>query len=103
MRSNARTAWQLLEPVHAVTYFAPECREANKVVGLKGFWMGYFAARAAPMGEVGAEVVERTFFNFAPDLVRRAIPDAWQYTTAAEMVQVRASAAAMALRRIEPD
>jgi hypothetical protein len=103
MPHRARTAWELLEPIHAVTYFAPECREATKVLGLKGFWMGYFAARAAPMGEVGPEVVESAFYNFAPSLVRRAIPDAWQYATAAELMRVRASAAAMALRRIAPD
>src|SRR4051812_40281166 len=103
MPRRSRTAWELLEPIHAVTYFAPECREGNNVVGLKGFWMGYFAARAAPMGEVGPEVVESAFFNFAPVLVRRAIPDAWQYARAADVVNVRASAAAMALRRIDPD
>jgi len=103
MPHRARTAWELLEPIHAVTYFAPECREATTVVGLKGFWMGYFAARAAPMGEVGPEVVEETFFNFAPALVQRAIPDAWQYARASELVKVRASAAAMALRRIAPE
>ena len=45
--SYARRIWQLMETIHAVTYFADECRQANTNVGLKGFWMGYFASRAA--------------------------------------------------------
>ena len=32
--------------------------------------MGYFGARAAPMGAVSAGVVNATFFNFAPEQVR---------------------------------
>lgn len=102
-RSKARTAWELLEPIHAVTYFAPECREAYAEAGLKGFWMGYFAGRAAPMGEVGPEVVEATFFNFHPDMVRRAIPDAWSYASATSLIEVRAHAAATALRGLASD
>ena len=93
----------MLEPVHAVTYFAPESSEACVDAGLKGFWMGYFAGRAAPMGEVGPAVVEATFFNFQRDMVRRAIPDAWSYASAAALLEVRAVAAAAALRRLVAD
>ena len=45
-QQRARRAWELLEPIHAITYFAPECRAAYADAGLKGFWMGYFAGRA---------------------------------------------------------
>ena len=72
----SRTAWHHLEAVNAVVYFSPECREGLKQVGLRGFWMGYFAGRAAPMGAVSAGVVEATFYNFAPAMVRRSVPDA---------------------------
>ena len=72
--SYARRIWQLLESLHAVTYFADECRQANVNVGLKGFWMGYFASRAAPMGAETPGVDQATFFNFHPAMVRRAIP-----------------------------
>ena len=34
-----------------------------------------------PMGAVPAEVVIATFYNFSPDLVRRAIPEAWALAT----------------------
>ena len=46
----ARRLWSRLEPIHAVTYFSPEARSALGKAGYKGFWMGYFAGRAAPMG-----------------------------------------------------
>ena len=99
----ARTAWHHLEALNAVTYFAAECREAAVRLGLKGFWMGYFACRAAPLGPVGPGVVEATFYNFHPARVRRAIPDAWDYATPAAVLDTRAVAAAAALRRLLPD
>jgi hypothetical protein len=49
--------WTLFEPVHAVTYFAPEARSAFEEAGLRGFWRGYFAGRAAPLAPVNAAVV----------------------------------------------
>ncbi|MFJ3895382.1 hypothetical protein [Streptomyces sp. NPDC090083] len=98
----ARTVWQVLEPLHAVTYFAPESREANHAVGMRGFWMGYFATRAAPLGAVAAGVVEAAFFNFHPAMVRRAIPDAWSFATPEAVLRARAEAATAALRRVAP-
>lgn len=99
----ARTVWQRIEPFYAVTSFSPECREAAADLGLKGFWMGYFAGRAAPMGPVPPGVVEATFYNFHPARVRRAIPDAWDYASPADVVESRSEAAAVALRRFLPD
>src|SRR5580658_1263845 len=94
---SVRRLWHRLEHLHAVTYFAPECREAHARAGLKGFWMGYFASRAAPLGPVGPGIVEALFFNFAPAMVRRAIPDAWDYVRPGDLVIDRAEAAAVAL------
>ena len=98
----ARTLWHRLETINAVTYFAPECRDAPADLGLAGFWMGYFACRAAPLGPVGPGVVEATFYNFHPRRVRRAVPEAWARTTPAAVLEVRATAAAAALRRLVP-
>jgi hypothetical protein len=98
----ARRIWSQLESVHAVTYFAPESLEAAKAAGLRGFWMGYFAFRACPLGPVDAGVVEAAFANFAPAMVRRAVPDAWKYADPSNLMLVRARAAASALRRISP-
>jgi hypothetical protein len=41
--ATARRLWRLLEPVHGVVYFAPDARARFDAVGLRGFWMGYFA------------------------------------------------------------
>lgn len=99
----ARDMWRVLEPLHAVTYFAADCRAANKAVGLRGYWMGYFGARSAPLGAVGPSVVEATFYNFHPDMIRRAIPDAWKYATPDAIVATRTIAAAAVLRTVVPD
>ncbi|MEM7453536.1 MAG: hypothetical protein AAF456_04195 [Planctomycetota bacterium] len=98
----ARDLWVRIETLHAVTYFAPEVHEAARDAGLKGFWMGYFGFRAAPMGRVAAGVVDATFANFAPTMVERAIPDAWSFADPADLVDARASAVASALRRAAP-
>jgi len=98
--STARQAWKTLEPYHAMIYFAPEARIAYKEAGLKGFWMGYFASRAAPLGAVSASVVTATFFNFHPSMVMRAIPDAWHFATPEHVLAVRYRAADAALRRL---
>ena len=99
---SARQLWMRLETIHAVTYFAPEARAAAAACGLSGFWMGYFAFRAAPLGGVGPEVVTEAFFNFAPRMVARAIPDAWERATPEGLVAARRASAAVALRRLAP-
>ncbi|HYN33456.1 MAG TPA: hypothetical protein VES40_12585 [Ilumatobacteraceae bacterium] len=95
----ARKIWSQLESVHAVTYFAPESLEAARAAGLRGFWMGYFGFRACPLGPVDAGVVEAAFANFAPAMVRRAIPDAWKYAGPSDLMLARSRGAASALRR----
>src|SRR6266852_3563134 len=96
--STARSMWTLFEPVHAVTYFAPEARSAYERAGLRGFWRGYFAGRAAPLGPVSAAVVTASFFNFAPAFVARAIPDVWELITPDEALRIRMAGATEALR-----
>src|ERR1700741_1971918 len=93
----ARAMWTLFEPVHAVTYFAAEARPAYEQAGLRGFWRGYFAGRAAPLGPAGAAVVTASFFNFAPAFVARAIPAVWDLITPAEALAVRRAGAQAAL------
>ena len=95
----ARKTWRTLEPVHGMIYFVPEGPERYESIGLKGNRMGYFASRAAAMGPVPAEVVISTFYNFSPDLVRRAIPAAWDLAAPSEIVAARTDAADAALRR----
>ena len=94
----ARSMWTLFEPVHAVTYFAPEARSAFEDAGLRGFWRGYFAGRAAPLGPVDAVVAGASFFNFSPAMVARAIPAVWELIAPAEALRARQAGAVSALR-----
>jgi len=99
-----RRMWDAVERFHAgPVYLEPECRAEAAAAGCRGFWMGYFATRAAPMGAVGAATVESIFFYFSPGRVRRAIPDAWTYTTPAAVLAARRRGVDAALRRLLGD
>jgi hypothetical protein len=95
----ARRFFDRFEPVHAVTYFAPEARTAFDALGYRGFWMSYFAARSAPLGAVPAEVVTAMFYNFAPERVAKALPAAWQFAGPEAALRARLDSAVAALRR----
>lgn len=101
--ADARRMWHLYEPLHAVSYFAAAPLAELQGLGLKGFWMTYFAARAAPMGPVPAAVVDATFFNFAPRLVHRAIPDAWTFASPGAVLDARRHGASTALHQLLGD
>jgi hypothetical protein len=92
--------WTMFEPVHNVTYFAPEALQAFTAAGLRGYWRGYFAGRAAPLGGARAAVVTASFYNFAPAFVARAIPGVWDLITPQEAIAVREAGAAASLRRL---
>jgi hypothetical protein len=94
----ARALWRVMEPYHAVVYFAPDVKSAFEDVGLPGFWRGYFASRAAPMGPVPAEVVIATFYNFHPDMVRWATSETWSRAAPAAVTTARLHLADRTLR-----
>src|SRR6201996_4424799 len=100
MTGPARRMWTLFEPVHAVTYFAPEALDAFKAAGLRGFWRGYFAGRAAPLGMTGAAVVTASFYNFAPSFVARAVPGVWELIAPDDAMRVRREGAVASLREL---
>lgn len=95
----ARRFYDRFEPVHAVTYFAPEARAALDELGYRGFWMGYFAARSAPLGMAPPELVTAIFHNFAPQRVAKALPAAWQIAGPDAALRARQDSAVAALRR----
>jgi len=96
----ARKTWRTLEPLHGLVYFAPEAVEEYTAIGLVPEVGGYFAARAAPMGSVTAEVVIATFFNFRPQAVHDEIPRAWSLASPETIVAARFRGAARALRTV---
>ena len=97
---TARRLWALAEPFHALTYFAEECRAAAEAAGLRGFWRGYFAMRAAPLGPVGPAVVTATFYNFDPGFVARAVPEVWDVAPPAKALEARLAGVDRAVRRV---
>src|SRR3954454_7780310 len=100
---QARAAHRYLEPLHTLVYFVPEGSERYAALGIKGGMRGYFASRSAAFGQVPAEVVIATFYNFAPAQVRNAIPSVWEVTTPEAVLDARLDGADAALRRMLSD
>lgn len=98
--ADARRLWSLFEPVHAVVYFADEARAAAAQLGFRGFWMGYFGFRMAPVGPVGSDVAVSACFGFHPSRARRALPDAWEFASPDQALHARLSGSSAALGRI---
>ncbi|MFF5719096.1 hypothetical protein [Streptomyces buecherae] len=96
----AGTLWPLIEPLHAVSYFAPDAHAGFSAAGLRGFWPGYFAGRAAPLGAVGPEPITAAFFTFAPTMVARALPAVWRTVPPRRALELRRAGAVTALRRL---
>jgi Helix-turn-helix family len=99
----ARRLWAVLEPLHDVLYFGDGVRPAGIALGLRGFWMTYFAFRAAPLGPVPAPPVIAAFAGFHPDMIAKALPDAWSRTTPAACIEARTAVSAAALREVGVD
>lgn len=100
MATTARYLWHRLEAYHGLIYFAPEADQHYTALGLDPGMMGYFASRAAAMGEVTPDVVVATFYNFEPERIRSLVPQAWQRTTAATLWQARLQAVDATLTRL---
>ncbi|MFF3325402.1 hypothetical protein [Streptomyces sp. NPDC002889] len=77
---RVRQMWHLLEPLHAVLYYAPAAFEEAAELGYRTDerWPSYFAWRAAPLGEAGAVRVTSAFYSFSPEMVEQYVPDAWR-------------------------
>ncbi|SPF03844.1 hypothetical protein SMA5143A_4630 [Streptomyces sp. MA5143a] len=77
---EVRRMWHLLEPLHAVFYYAPEVFEEAAALGydVTERWPSYFAYRAAPLGAAGSERVASAFYSFSPRMVAEHIEPAWR-------------------------
>src|SRR5262245_8182989 len=91
--SRERAMWAVFEPIHVVTYFSAQARDALTAAGLRGFWRGYFAGRAAPLGPVPAAPVLASFFSFAPSMVTRALPEVWTMAAPELVLKARSDGA----------
>nr|WP_279579198.1 hypothetical protein [Fodinicola feengrottensis] len=90
--------FELVEPIGTIT-FSTVPDEAFMALGMRNYWDGYFAGRAAPLGLAPAEVVHAVFYNFADGEVARHIPWVWGKITPQEAIAVRERGSATALRQ----
>ncbi|MEH0474772.1 hypothetical protein QA943_39080 [Streptomyces sp. B21-097] len=95
----ARETWRTLEPYHGAVYFSPEAAAQYAELGVD-VRTGYFASRSAALGAASADLVIATFYNFNPQLVRRAIPAAWDVATPEQFAAARLTGIDASLRRI---
>jgi hypothetical protein len=89
-----------LEPLHAMIYFVPEAQEEYAAFGLDNAASGYFPARAAALGAVPWQVVQATFFGFAPFAVEYGMTGVWERVSPADLLGARYRAVDRALRRL---
>jgi hypothetical protein len=97
-QAQVHRMFELVEPIATVT-FAPSVTDAFVALGMRNYWDGYFAGRAAPLGLAPAEVVHAVFYNFADGEVARHIPWVWGKTTPEEAIAVRERGSAAELRK----
>jgi hypothetical protein len=89
--SRVRRLWHLLEPLHAVLYYAPEVFEEAAALGYdtEERWPSYFPLRAAPLGRVGGERVTSAFYSFNPRMVAEHIDPAWSIASPDAVLKAR--------------
>ncbi|GAB2873216.1 hypothetical protein GCM10027074_46160 [Streptomyces deserti] len=102
---RVRRMWHLLEPLHAVLYYAPEALEEAAALGCdtRERWPSYFPYRAAPLGAAGAEQVTSAFYSFSPRMVVEYVERAWAVAGPDAVLKARSRAIDRAYRAIFGD
>ncbi|WCH93371.1 hypothetical protein POD33_15075 [Streptomyces moderatus] len=102
---RVRQLWHLLEPLHAVLYYAPEAFEEAAGLGYatEERWPSYFPYRAAPLGAAGAESVASAFYSFSPRMVADHIDPAWKIASPEAVLRARVRGIDRAYRAIFGD
>jgi hypothetical protein len=99
VRVVSRRLRDLVEPIAANVYFAPEAQAAYKELGL-GYGPGYFCSRGACMGQVPGDVIAAAFGVFYPPMVVGFVDEGWSKTDAATILAARQRGAVASLERI---
>ncbi|MGP4052492.1 SCO6745 family protein [Streptomyces sp. 2A115] len=102
---RVRQLWHLLEPLHAVVYYAPEVFEEMATLGfdVEERWPSYFPLRAAPLGAVGSGRVASAFYSFSPRMVSEHMGPAWGIARPEAVVEARERGIDRAYRAIFGD
>ncbi|MFJ1596066.1 hypothetical protein [Streptomyces sp. NPDC088261] len=96
----ARRCYAALNPIHSTLYFSPDLGREFEREGVRDSDAVYFAARAAPLGPVGAGVVAATFYNFNHELITRHVPAVWDILSPQAALDARLRAVDSLLRRL---
>jgi hypothetical protein len=97
--ATARRLRNLVEPLAAAVYFAPEAHQRYSDLGLNWF-EGYFCSRSACLGAAPWPVVTAAFAAFNPDSVRPAVTGGWGKTNPDAMLAAREAGAVEQLERL---
>ena len=98
VRRISRRLRDLIEPLAANVYFAPEAQENYKALGLS-YIPSYFRSRSACMGDVVGEMVVAAFGVFNPAIVLPAIEEG-RKVSVDDILHARQRGAIAALQRI---
>lgn len=96
---TARRLRDLVEPIAAGVYFAPEARDRYAALGLD-YLEGYFCSRGASLGPAPWSVVAAAFAAFKPAVVEPAVTGGWAKTTPEPLLAARLAGATQQLERI---
>ena len=98
VRRISRRLRDVIEPLAANVYFAPEAQENYKALGLS-YIPSYFRSRSACMGDVSGEVVVAAFGVFNPAIVLPAMDEA-RKASVEDILDARQRGAIAGLHRI---
>jgi hypothetical protein len=99
---KARRLRDLVEPIAAAVYFAPEAQSRYAALGLN-YFEGYFCSRSASLGAAPWRVVAATFAAFKPAVVERAVTGGWEKTQPDALLQARLDGARDQVERMAGD
>jgi len=108
----ARRVWDVLEPIAANVYFAPEVHGALEELGYGGGTVGangihypdgpaYMVSRGAPLGErASGDLIAAAFGVFKRDMVRAVVDIGWSIASRDAVLAARQEGAVASLRRM---
>jgi hypothetical protein len=99
LHSTARRLRNLVEPIAAGVYFAPEAQRRYESFGLN-YFEGYFCSRGACLGKAPWSVIAAAFAAFKPAVVERAVTGGWSKTDPEPLLEARLAGATDQLTRL---
>ena len=99
LHRDARRLRDLVEPIAAAVYFAPEAQSRYAALGLN-YVEGYFCSRSASLGAAPWRVVAAVFAAFKPAVVERAVTGGWDKAQPDALLQARLDGARDQIERM---